>query len=160
MDSWKAPMRLAASAMLLAAAAAHAQDVHKCTVNGAVTYQAQPCPSGDVVLQAPPTPSDQEVNQARGDLQRQRFQAATGWIVPPRIVRPPRLNPRQPPASPTKAQSNCAKLNQDYVEAQDRRAQLRHPSEVAAHDEMLRKAEADVARIEQLAVAGNCNLGH
>ena len=50
-------------AALFGAVAAQAQDVHKCTINGAVSYQSTPCPSGDVVLQAPPTPSDEEMRQ-------------------------------------------------------------------------------------------------
>ena len=33
-------------ATLWAAVAVQAQEVHKCTVNGQVTYQAKPCPGG------------------------------------------------------------------------------------------------------------------
>src|ERR1700756_4824698 len=91
----------AALAVLLGAAAAQAQDVHKCTVNGAVNYQSTPCPSGDVVLQAPPTPSDQETRQARSDLSRQRVQAATGWIMRPAYVPPPPPPPPAPAPSTT-----------------------------------------------------------
>ena len=83
-------------ALVFAAASGQAQEVHKCIVNGTVNYQATPCPSGDVVLQAPPTPSDQETRQARGDLYRQRFEAATGLIVRPSTV-PPRPSPPPPP---------------------------------------------------------------
>ena len=173
-------------AALFGATAAQAQDVHKCTVNGAVSYQSTPCPSGDVVLQAPPTPSDQEQRQARSDQYRQQFQAATGRIFRPVPVPPPPPPPppmvagatttttviisqgpkhviiRQTrtgaPAPAPRPLTNCEKLNQDNDEAQDRRAQLRTPSEVAAHDDMLHKAEADVARIAQLATASNCAL--
>ena len=174
-------------ATLFGAAAAQAQDVHKCTINGAVTYQAKPCPSGDVVLQAPPTPSDQETRQARSDLSRQRFQAATGWIMRPAYVPPPPPPPPPPPATtttttivvlptatsrgviirqtrsgppapPPKPLNNCEKLNRDNDEAVDRREQLRAPSELASHEELLQKAEADVSRISQLATASNCRL--
>ena len=176
-----------ALAALSVAVAAQAQDVHKCTINGAVTYQAKPCPSGDVVLQPPPTPSDQELRQARSDQSRQRFQARTGWIMRPTYVPPPPPPPppaqtttttiivlptttqrgviiRQtrsgPPPPPPKPLNNCEKLNQDNEEAQSRREQLRAPSELASHAALLQKAEADVARIAQLATASNCNLKH
>ena len=66
--------RVAALAALFATAAVHAQEVHKCTVNGAVTYQAKPCATGDVVLPVAPTPSEQETRQAQEDLQRQQRQ--------------------------------------------------------------------------------------
>ena len=160
--------------------AAQAQDVHKCIVNGAVTYQSKPCPSDDVVLRSPPTPSDQEQRQASSELSRQRLQAETGWIMPPTVVPPPPPPPgpatttilakhrrkhaivREVISEPSEALpeplNNCEKLNQDNDEAQDRRAQLRAPSELASHDELLTKAEADVARIAQLATASNCRL--
>ena len=174
-----------ALAVLCGAGAAQAQDVHKCTVNGAVTYQSTPCPASDVVLPAAPTPSDQESRQARVDLSRQRMQAASGRILHPIVAPPPppppppvanvtttttivmqgtgrsltirqtRTGPALPPARPL---NNCEKLNQDNDEAQDRRAQLRAPSELASHDELLHKADADVARIAQLAAASNCHL--
>jgi hypothetical protein len=138
-------------AALLAAVAAQAQDVHKCTVNGAVTYQSTPCPAGDVVLPTAPTPSDQETRQARADQNRLRFEAATGRIY--------RRTTQNPPA-PAKPLNNCEKLNRDSADAVDRRDQLRAPSELASHAEMLQKAESEVARLQQLATAGNCRLTH
>ncbi len=177
-------------ATLFGAAAAQAQDVHKCTINGAVSYQSTPCPSGDVVLQAPPTPSEQEQRQARADQSRQRMQAATGWIMRPTYVPPPPPPPPPPgpttttttiivlpanstkraviirqtrtgaPTPPPKPLTNCEKLNQDNDEAQDRHTQLRAPSELASHDELLKKSEADISRIAQLATASNCHLKH
>ena len=186
--------RVACLAALFAMAAmqAQAQEVHKCTVNGAVTYQAKPCPAGDVVLPTAPAPSDQETRQAQADLQRQRRQAVTGGLYRQYVVPPPPPPPPPPPSSTTtiivvdgdsadaiiirrkhakKASStstsmpppppplnNCEKLNRDNAEATDRRDQLRAPSEVASHDQMLQKAEADIARIQQLASASNCRL--
>ncbi len=174
-----------ALAGLFAAVAAQAQEVHKCTVNGAVTYQAKPCPSGDVVLPAAPVPSEQDQQQAKADLRRQRYQAATGHILDRQIVPPPppppttsttqttvyvvpgangqtyvvRQTTRTPGApAPTKAQSNCDKLNGDYVAALDKRDQLRAPSELSNHAQILQAAEDDVTRIRQLAQASNCNL--
>ncbi len=91
----------AALAALFAAPVAQAQDVHKCTVNGAVTYQSTPCATGDVVLQAPPTPSDQEARQARSDLNRQHMQAATGRIWRATPVPPPPPPPPPPPSPVT-----------------------------------------------------------
>jgi hypothetical protein len=91
--------RLAAGLALLGLAQAgdaQAQDVHKCTINGAVIYQSTPCTSGDVVLQAPPTPSDQEARQARNDLNRQHLQAATGRIWRQTLVPPPPPPPPPP----------------------------------------------------------------
>ncbi len=89
-----------ALAVLAATAVVQAQEVHKCTLNGAVTYQAMPCPSGDVVLQAPPTPSEQEARQARTDLSRQRFEAASGRVLRPVYVTPRPAPPPPPPPPP------------------------------------------------------------
>lgn len=179
---------LRASGMLLAglfaAVAAQAQEVHKCTVNGAVTYQAKPCPTGDVVLPTAPTPSEQDQRQARADLNRQRYQAATGRILDRQLVPPPpppmpqsttqttvyvipgangrsyvlRETKRVPTQAPAKPLTNCDKLNNDYSAAVDKRDQLKAPSELASHAEMLQNAENDVGRIRQLAQASNCNL--
>ena len=175
-----------ALAALFAAVAAQAQEVHKCTVNGKVSYQSTPCPTGDVVLPTAPTPSDQELRQARVDQNRQRYQAATGQYLRPVIVPPPPPPPststttttifvlpgaaglrsmviRQtthgtPP--PSKPLTNCEKLNRDNLDAVDRRDQLKAPSELASHAELLAKAEGEVMRISQLAMASNCQLKH
>lgn len=169
-------------AALFAAVAAQAQEVHKCTVNGAVTYQSKPCPSGDVVLPTTPVPSDQELRQARADQSRQRYQAATGRLMDRTVVAPP-PPPAQPsttettiyvlpsrgrayvvrqttrtPAPPPPPLSNCEKLNRDNTEAVDKRDQLKAPSELASHAELLQKAENEVTRYRQLAQASNCNL--
>lgn len=188
--------RVACLAALFATVAVQAQEVHKCTVNGAVTYQAKPCPAGDVVLPAAPTPSDQETRQAQEDGDRQRRQADSGWIYRRNIVPPPPPPEPPPPPPPTTTiivlpgdsadaiiirrkhakhassststtsdwtpppppKNNCEKLNRDNAEAVDRQAQLRPPSELASHDELLKKAEDDIARIRQLAAASNCRL--
>ena len=175
-----------ALAALFAATAAQGQEVHKCNVNGAVTYQSTPCPAADVVLPTAPTPSEQELRQARADQSRQRWQAATGVILRPTYVPPPPPPPsgdstttttivvlpsaghngmviRQtahgaPPSS--RPLTNCEKLNRDSTDAVDRRDQLRAPSELASHAEMLRKAESEVLRLQQLAMASNCKLAH
>lgn len=177
-----------ALASLWTAIGAHAQDVHKCAVNGQVSYQSTPCPASDVVLQAAPAPSEQESRQARIDLSRQRFQAATGTLSRPVYASPPPPPPPPPiPAvttttlivmpsagrgavvirqtvrgSPSSAYqkplTNCEKLNRDNNEAQDRREQLRTPGELASRQEMLQKAEADLTHIQQMSVASNCRL--
>lgn len=170
---------------LFAAVAAHAQEVHKCTVNGAVTYQAKPCASGDVVLPTAPVPTEQDQRQAKADLSRQRYQAATGRILDRQLVPPPpppvqpsttqttvyvlpgangqsayviRQTKRVPTQAPAKPLSNCDKLNNDYSAAVDKRDQLKAPSELASHAQMLQSAEDDVGRLKQLAQASNCNL--
>jgi len=168
-------------AALFAAVAAQAQEVHKCTVNGAVTYQSKPCPAVDVVLPSTPMPSEQDQRQAKADLRRQRYQAETGQILDRQIVPPPPpaqqtttttdvyviptkhgrayvLRETRTSGPPPKPLSNCDKLNQEYAAAEDKRVQLRAPSELASHDEMLQNAENDVARIRQLAQASHCNL--
>lgn len=172
-----------ALAALFAATAAQAQEVHKCNINGAVTYQSTPCPAADVVLPTAPAPSEQELRQARVDQSRQRWQAATGVILRPTYVPPP-----PPPSGDTtttivvlpsaghngmvirqttrgyapaaRPLSNCEKLNRDSTDAIDRRDQLRAPSELASHAELLQKAESEVLRLQQLAMASNCRLGH
>ena len=171
-------------AALFAAVAAQAQEVHKCTVNGAVTYQAKPCASGDVVLPTAPVPSDQDQRQARADQNRQRYQAATGRILDRTIVPPPpppvqpsttettiyvlpskgrayvvRQTTRTPsPSPPPPPLNNCEKLNRDNAAAVEKRDQLKAPSELASHAELLQNAENEVARNRQLAQASNCNL--
>ncbi len=171
-----------ALAALLAAAPAPAQEVHKCTANGSVTYQSKPCPTGDVTLPAAPTPSDQELRQARADQSRQRYQADTGQIIDRTIVPPPPppaqatttettvyvlpgangraylVRKTTRPAEPPKPLSNCDKLNADYAAAVDKYQQLKAPSELASHAELLRNANNEVARIRQLAEASHCNL--
>ena len=171
--------------VLSVAASAQAQEVHKCTVNGAVTYQPMPCPQGDVMLETPATPSDQEIRQARANQSRQRYQAATGWVMRPTRVAPPRPAPppivtttttivyfagdlypaliirqqqRAAAARPAKPLSNCEQLNVDNDNAFERRDLLRLPDERAAHPDLLKGAEDDVARIAQLAKAGYCRL--
>ena len=140
-----------ALAALSVALAAHAQEVHKCTAAGAVSYQAKACPQGDVVLPPPPTPSDEEMRQARDDLSHQRFQAESEVIMLRRHAPVPR-------PTPAELSAHCDQLNQDYLDALDRHEELRAPSELASHAELLRKAEAEVARIAQLATASNCRL--
>jgi hypothetical protein len=175
-----------ALASLWTVIAAQAQNVHKCSVNGQVSYQSMPCPASDVVLQAAPAPSEQESRQARIDLSRQRFQAATGTITRPVYASPPPPPPPIPAVTTTtvivlpsagrgaviirqtshgstssayeKPLTNCEKLNRDNNEAQDRREQLRAPGELASRQEMLQKAEADVTHIQQMSAASNCRL--
>jgi hypothetical protein len=193
-DSRRARVAVAA---LFAAAGAQAQEVHKCTINGQVHYQALPCPSGDVVLPSAPMPSEQEQRQARTDLSRQRNQAASGRIYRPVYVPPPPPPPPPPPqvmagstttttitipepgrgpvvvrqttsapspqpVSPPnpnqKPLSNCEKLNRDNVELQDRRDQLRAPGELATRRDLLQKAEADLAHVQEMARASTCKL--
>ena len=190
-DSRKA---CAAVAALFAAAGAQAQEVHKCTINGQVHYQALPCPSGDVVLPSAPMPSEQEQRQATTDLSRQRNQAATGRLYRPVYVPPPppppplpqvmagstttttitipepghgpvvvhqtttTPPPPRPAGPPPKPLNNCEKLNRDYGELRDRRDQLRAPGELATRKELLQKAEADLAHVQEMAKASVCRL--
>jgi hypothetical protein len=166
-----------ALAAMFCAVAAPAQEVHKCTINGAVSYQATPCPQGDVVLQPSPTPSDQEIRQARVDQSREHFQAATGRIMRPVRVAPPPPPPPPPvrtivvvPADPyspiiiqqrvgaTRPLTNCELLDRDNEQALANRDQAQAASDLATHSELLKNAQANVARIVQLAAAGNCHL--
>jgi len=174
-----------ALAGLSCAAAAPAQEVHKCTINGAVSYQPTPCPQGDVVLQAPPTPSDQEVMQARVDQSRQRFQAATSRIARPVRVPPPPPPPPPPPTivtttivvlpndntystvvihqrrtGRTRPLTNCQQLDRDRAQALADREQARVATDLATQPALVKNADTNVARIEQLATAGNCHLKH
>ena len=187
MDGMGLRLAGAALATLFAAGAALAREVHKCTINGAVSYQPTPCPQGDVVLQAPPTPSDQEIRQARSDQSRQRFEASSGRVMRPyRMPSPPPAPPPPPPpmmtttiiffpndlypaliirqqqraaaARPARPLTHCEQLNVDNDNALERRDLLRLPDERAAHPDLLKGAEDDVARIAQLAKAGYCRL--
>jgi hypothetical protein len=168
-------------ATLWTAVAAQAQEVHKCTINGQVTYQAKPCPAGDAVLSTAPTPSDRELREAKSDLYRQRLQAATGHIYEPVHPTPPppsvqttttytvqqttrdtyvitrRSHAVGTPPAPA-APTNCEKLNHDSASAKLRRDQLRSPSDLRNRQEQLQRAEDDLARVQQLAQASNCKL--
>jgi hypothetical protein len=170
-----------ALAALCCAAAASAQEVHKCTINGAVSYQPTPCPQGDVVLQPPPRPSDQEILQARVDQSRQHFQAATGRIARPIRVAPPPPPPppivtttivvlpsntystviiRQRRAAPARPLTNCEQLNRDNEQALANREQARAATDLPSQAALVKNADTNVARIVQLATAGNCHLKH
>ena len=170
-----------ALAALSCMAAAHAQEVHKCTIDGAVSYQPTPCPQGDVVLQPPPTPSDQEILQARVDQSRQRFQAATSRIARPiRVPPPPPPQPapvttmivvlpgntystviiRQRRAVPAKPLTNCEQLDRDNDQALANREQARAATDLPTQAALVKNADTDVARIVQLATAGHCHLKH
>ena len=91
---------------MLAGPGVQAQEVHKCTIDGHVTYQPKPCPGADVVVPMQSGPSAQEVHDAQRDLARQRLQAAVGrpispvqhaYAAPPPPPPPPSLTPPAPP---------------------------------------------------------------
>jgi hypothetical protein len=69
---------LALAALVVAAPGAFAQEVHKCTQGGHVTYQATPCPGEDKVLAIPAGPDAADVEAAR-----QRAAAQKARTVPP-----------------------------------------------------------------------------
>ena len=140
-----------ALAAVLVAPGAHAQEVHKCVTAGGVSYQSKTCPQGDVLLPPPPTPSDDEIRRARDDLSHQRFQAENEVVM----LRRHAAAPLQTPAD---LSAHCDQLDQDHSDALDRREELRAPSELASHAELLEKADAEVARIAQLVTPGNCRL--
>ena len=56
--SSRTTLRITAASLLLAVFAVSAAPLHKCTVNGTVTYQQIPCPSDEVRK----TPTIQELN--------------------------------------------------------------------------------------------------
>lgn len=63
-------------AALLASGTTHAQTVHKCTVDGKVTYTEQPCQSGTAsVIAVPDAPPPNP--EAAADLKRMRKEAST-----------------------------------------------------------------------------------
>jgi hypothetical protein len=67
--------RLACAALLLCSATTGAQTVHKCTVDGKVSYSQQPCAGGTAsVIAVPDAPAADPATQA--DLQRMRRESA------------------------------------------------------------------------------------
>jgi hypothetical protein len=66
---------LALAACLGAASAALAQEVHKCTQGGHVTYQATPCPGDDKVLPIRGGPDVEDVEAARQRAATQKARA-------------------------------------------------------------------------------------
>ena len=63
-------LRMAVASLLLVVSAVSAAPLHKCTVNGTVTYQQGPCPSD----QARKTPTIQELN---AESKKKRASAAS-----------------------------------------------------------------------------------
>jgi hypothetical protein len=77
------PIRLlAAAALALALAGAHAAPIHKCVRKGAVSYQQDPCPSE----QARQDPSLEELNAA--EKKRRAEKAATAALAPRKPISP------------------------------------------------------------------------
>jgi hypothetical protein len=67
--------RLACAALLLCSATAGAQTVHKCTVDGKVSYSQQPCAGGTAsVIAVPDAPAADTATAA--DLKRMRRKSA------------------------------------------------------------------------------------
>jgi hypothetical protein len=63
-------------ALLLATTCCHAQTVHKCTVDGKVTYTEQPCQAGSAsVIAVPQAPAPDP--EAAADLKRMQKEART-----------------------------------------------------------------------------------
>ena len=77
----------------------------------------------------------------------------------PVVVRQTTSTPSRPP-NPVwqKPLNNCEKLNRDSVDLQDRRDQLRAPGELGTRQELLQKAEADLAHVQEMAKASSCRL--
>jgi hypothetical protein len=67
---------LAAFVLASAAAGALAQEVHKCTQDGHVTYQAKPCAGTDKVLPISGGPDEEQVEAARQRAESQKARAA------------------------------------------------------------------------------------
>lgn len=68
--------RTALLLILLAGGASHAQTVHKCTVEGKVTYTEQPCQAGTAAVIAVPEAPPANPNAA-ADLKRMQKEAST-----------------------------------------------------------------------------------
>jgi hypothetical protein len=64
--------------LALAPVLACAQEVHKCTQDGHVTYQATPCPGADKVLPLTAGPGEGDVEAARQRAAAQKARAAEG----------------------------------------------------------------------------------
>ena len=75
-------LRIAVASLLLVVSAVSAAPLHKCTVNGTVTYQQGPCPSD----QARKTPTIQELN---AESKKKRESAASAPTKTPAPANPP-----------------------------------------------------------------------
>ena len=171
---------IAAVACLAAAGAVQAQSVHKCTVNGQVTYQAAPCAAGEAPVTLPPGPSTQEQQDARADASRQRYEADSGVLVRKRAsakraqradggrsYEPPvadhmivddRSAWGQPAPAPVVGADACSQINARYREAMDRRDAMKAPGELADRQAKLQKATDDADRAVAEGVAAHCKL--
>ena len=87
-------LRIAVASLLLVVSAVSAAPLHKCTVNGTVTYQQGPCPSDE----ARKTPTIQELNaeskkkresaaSAPAETAAPQYSKTTGACLPPYPLR-------------------------------------------------------------------------
>lgn len=86
------PLVTAVASLLLTASGVAAAAVNKCVVNGTVTYQREPCPSGQV--RRPPT--IQELNAEEKRRRESAAAAAQGKLAPAAAAGPERPVPAPP----------------------------------------------------------------
>ena len=140
--------------LLLAGAAAQAQGVNKCTINGKVVYQSEPCPaggaSGTVRVDRAPTPEEVERARAIADKDRQRMGALND-------TRP--ATPAAPATAAAPKPTDCAALNQKYAEAWGRRnAYTRSGVSVSGAGVGQDRTQEDVERARVAVLRAGCKL--
>lgn len=77
-----------------------ASPVFKCVINGSVTYQSSPCPSGEVR----PPPTVEQLNAAQQKKQRDAGSAPAAQPVAPAPVTQPPSNPDGASGPPARAE--------------------------------------------------------
>jgi len=102
------PLLLAATAFLPAAAGA--QGVYKCSIDGKVSYQSSPCPTGGKAIDIASGPTETELAEARRRADAEKHRAAE-------VAAPTARQPSLAVAGGV----NCAQLNQSRAEAYGRR---------------------------------------
>jgi hypothetical protein len=139
--------------LLLACAAAQAQGVNKCTINGKVVYQSEPCPAGGAsgTVRVDRAPTAEEVERARAIAvkDRQRMGALND------------ARPATPAAAPATAAApkpaDCAALNQKYAEAWGRRNAYTR-SGVSVSGTTPDRTQEDIERAKAAVLRAGCKL--
>jgi predicted lipid-binding transport protein (Tim44 family) len=100
----KAPYRFACALLLAVAGTTAAAPMNKCVVNGTVTYQQAPCPSGQVRR----TPTLDELNAA--ERQKRAAAAAAAASAPPSRERAAPAAPTAPGGFVCDGRTHCSQM--------------------------------------------------
>lgn len=108
-------LHLIGTALLLVLPMVCGAQVYKCTENGSVTFQADPCKTGGTVLHIDSGPTEQSIAEAKKRAEKDKKSAWTKSAGQPAALRNgvPEIHP-----------PDCQKLHQAVADAEAKRSQL------------------------------------